>query len=107
MAYAGEMIDTGLANGIAGNQGLVDDAIDSLNDDAMNAFTMSPSFGAIETRQDDRIDELLGLLGNYLPTIASGENMNVSITGDAEGIFNLVKSQNKIYKRMNGESAFA
>lgn len=107
MAYAGEMIDTGLANGIAGNQGLVDDAIDSLNDDAMNAFTMSPSFGAIETRQDDRIDELLDLLGNYLPTIASGENMNVSITGDAEGIFNLVKSQNKIYKRMNGESAFA
>lgn len=107
MAYAGEMIDTGLANGIVGNQSLVDKAVDSLNSEAMGAFGVSANFGEIETRQDDRIDELLDLLGNYLPTIASGENMNVSITGDAEGIFNLVKSQNKIYKRMNGESAFA
>lgn len=107
MAYAGEMIDTGLANGIVGNQSLVDKAVDSLNSEAMGAFGVSANFGEIETRQDDRIDQVLELLANYLPTIASGENMNVSIKGDPEGIFNVVKSQNKIYKRMNGESAFA
>ena len=107
MSYAGEMIDTGLANGIADNQKLVGNAIDSLNDYAMTSFTMSPTFGEVQTKEDDRIDQVLNLLTDYLPVIATGENMNISISADSEGIFNAVKKQNKIYKRMNGESAFA
>lgn len=107
MAYAGEMVDLGLANGIADNQKLVDRAIDSLGADAVSEFEMSPSFGDFQTQRDDRIDQVLNLLANYLPVIATGENMNIEISGDPEGIFNVVKKQNKIYKRMNGESAFA
>lgn len=107
MAYAGEMIDEGLAGGITDNQGLVDNAITSLSDSATSSLEISPSYGSFATEQDDRVDQLISLLNNYLPAIASGENMNLSLEGDAAGLFNLVRRENKVYKRMNGESAFA
>lgn len=107
MAYAGEMIDEGLANGIADNQSLVDNAITSLSDSATSSLEILPSYGSFATEQDDRVDQLISLLNNYLPVIASGENMNLTLEGDAAGLFNLVRKENKIYKRMNGESAFA
>lgn len=107
MAYAGEMIDEGLAGGITDNQGLVDNAITSLSDSATSSLEISPSYGSFATEQDDRVDQLISLLNNYLPVIASGENMNLSLEGDAAGLFNLVRRENKVYKRMNGESAFA
>ena len=107
MAYAGEMIDEGLAGGITDNQGLVDNAITSLSDSATSSLEISPSYGSFATEQDDRVDQLISLLNNYLPAIASGENMNLTLEGDAAGLFNLVRRENKVYKRMNGESAFA
>ena len=107
MAYAGERIDEGLAGGITDNQGLVDNAITSLSDSATSSLEISPSYGSFATEQDDRVDQLISLLNNYLPAIASGENMNLTLEGDAAGLFNLVRRENKVYKRMNGESAFA
>lgn len=107
MAYAGEMIDEGLASGIADNQSLVDNAITSLSDSATASLEISPSYGSFVTNQDDKVDQLINLLNNYLPVIASGENMNLRLEGDAAGLFNMVRKENKVYKRMNGESAFA
>ena len=34
-------------------------------------------------------------------------NANIVLEGDAEGLFRVVRDQNKIYKRMSGQSAFA
>lgn len=47
------------------------------------------------------------LLAQYLPLLERSTSVNVSLEGDAQGLFNAVKGQNKIYKRMYGESAFA
>lgn len=93
MAYAGEMIDVGFANGITDNKGLVDSAISSLSNSAMSSLEMSPNISGFEQAQDDRIDTLIELLGNYLPTIASGENQKVVIEADAGRMFRVMQRE--------------
>ena len=104
MAYAGEMIDAGLATGITDNTDMIDSAVDKLNAGTIGGFTKSYNF---EDNSSSDLSTLIALLSNYLPQIASGENMSLTLEGDAQGLFNVVRKQNKIYKRMNGESAFA
>lgn len=93
MAYAGEMIDTGLANGIVDNRGLVDSAISSLNTSAVNSLEMSPNISGFEQTQDTRVDALIELLNTYLPTIASGENQRVVIEADAGRMFRVMQRE--------------
>ena len=93
MAYAGEMIDTGLANGIVDNRGLVDSAISSLNTSAVNSLEMSPNISGFEQTQDNRVDALIELLNTYLPTIASGENQRVVIEADAGRMFRVMQRE--------------
>lgn len=93
MAYAGEMIDAGLANGIDDNKGLVDSAISSLNTSAINSLEMSPVFSGFEQTQDNRVDALIELLNTYLPTIASGENQRVVIEADAGRMFRVMQRE--------------
>ena len=51
---------------------------------------------------------LVGLLANYLPAILqAAQDGNVVLSPDAQGIFNIVRNENKVYKRMNGASALA
>ena len=110
MAWAGQMIDEGLAQGIEDNTGLVDDAMSSLNTDVAADLTapQSMEYSPSSTGSyDSKIDALISLLTDYLPAMANGSNVSVTLEGDAEGLFEVVKNQNKIYKRMNGESAFA
>ena len=75
MAYAGEMIDEGLANGIIDNRGLVDNAMNALGNTALASLEVSPSISGFESDQDNRIDTLIDMLSTYLPTIASGESV--------------------------------
>ena len=93
MAYAGEMIDVGFANGITDNKGLVDSAISSLSNSAMSSLEMSPNISGFEQAQDDRIDTLIDILGMYLPTIASGENQKVVIEADAGRMFRVMQRE--------------
>lgn len=93
MAYAGEMIDVGFANGITDNKGLVDSAISSLSNSAMSSLEMSPNISGFEQTQDDRIDTLIEILGMYLPTIASGENQKVVIEADAGRMFRVMQRE--------------
>jgi phage-related protein len=93
MAYAGEMIDVGFANGITDNKGLVDSAISSLSNSAMSSLEMSPNISGFEQAQDDRIDTLIEILGMYLPTIASGENQKVVIEADAGRMFRVMQRE--------------
>ena len=108
----GKWIPAGIAEGIDDGMGVLDDAIDDMTSDVLDTSVdtvvsgdMAYHYGDMEDGSE--IGSLLGLLSQYLPMIASGENINVQLAGDAQGIFNVVKQQNKIYKRMNGESAFA
>lgn len=107
-AWAGEMIDEGFANGINDNADLVNDAISDLNERASAELTVAPEYGEVNASAmttEGKLDALLTLLSDYLPTM--GQNVNVTLEGDAEGLFNVMRAQNRIYTKMNGESAFA
>ena len=107
--WGGEMIDAGVALGITKNTGLVDDAIDDLGQSATAELQFSNNYGQVNmpSQSDSKIDTLINLLGEYMPQIVDGLETGISLEGDAEGLFTMVRNQNKIYKRMNGESAFA
>lgn len=108
LVWAGEMLDEGLAKGINDNADLVDDAISDLNERASAELTLAPEYGEVNASAmttDEKLDTLLNLLTEYLPMM--GQNVSVTLEGDAEGLFNAVRAQNKIYTKMNGESAFA
>lgn len=111
-AWAGQMIAEGLAGGISDNTDLVDDAITDLGQSAAAQLEMTPQFGDITpvtqaSNQQSSLDRLLALMEEYLPQLADGSNVNVTLEGDAEGLFNVMRDQNRVYRRMNGESAFA
>lgn len=111
-AWAGQMIAEGLAGGISDNTDLVDDAITDLGQSAAAQLEMTPQFGDITpvtgaSSQQSSLDRLLALMEEYLPQLADGSNINVTLEGDAEGLFNVMRDQNRVYRRMNGESAFA
>lgn len=107
-AWAGQMIDEGWAGGIQDNADLVEDAVSDLSDDVATELQMTPVVGSgaamSEQTTDSRIDRLIQLMEEYLPQMAESR---VVLEGDAEGLFTVMQNQNKIYKRMNGESAFA
>ena len=108
----GQWIPAGIAEGIDDGMGVLDDAMQSMTSDMLDTsvnatLSGNMAYTGADFRDDTDVGRLYELLSSYLPMIASGENLSVSLEGDAEGIFNVVKRQNKIYKRMNGESAFA
>lgn len=107
-AWAGEMIDLGWAGGITDNADVVNDAISDLNQEAADQLQMTSDIGDVDATvsgSDSKIDRLLALMEEYLPQLADAQR--VVLEGDAEGLFNVVRAQNKVYTRMNGESAFA
>lgn len=108
----GKWIPAGIAEGIDEGMGVLDDAMAGMTSDMLDtsvdaSVTGNMTYNPGELQSGSEMGALLNLLAQYLPQIANGENINVQLAGDAQGIFNVVKQQNKIYKRMNGESAFA
>lgn len=91
MAYAGEMIDAGLAEGILNNEGMVNSAVQALGNGVVSEF--NPQFGNIQASTDNRIDTLIDLLSTYLPTIASGENQTVVLEADAGRMFRVMQRE--------------
>ena len=69
-----------------------------------NLFTSESVTEGHPDKMCDAISD--ALLDAYLPQLADGMNIGISLEGDAQGLFNMVRGQNKIYKRMNGQSAF-
>ena len=108
--WGGKMLDYGLAGGIEKNTGIVEDAMDSLNEATVSQLqtemNVTPKYNAMAGQTTDgKLDTLLTLLDTYLPEIADG--MGITLEGDADRLFNVVREKNKVYKRMNGQSAFA
>ncbi|MBQ0112362.1 MAG: hypothetical protein KBT03_04450, partial [Bacteroidales bacterium] len=79
-----------LATGINANIGLLDKPMNNL------ASAMVPTNG-----MGDKLDGIKGAIGNM------NTNVNVTLEGDAQGLFRMVKTQNGKAKRMTGRSAFA
>ena len=109
--WGGKMIDEGLALGIEKNTSMVDDAIDTLGDKATSQLQMSQTYGDMKMDAnglaESKIDTLLTLLDEYLPQMADAMATKVVLEGDAEGLFKVMRNQNQIFKKMNGQSAFA
>lgn len=77
--YIGEMYDAGIAEGIAGNKELVNNAISDLNSNAFSGLQASANYDfSTPTSSDNRFDELLALLRLYLPEIAEREGVDIN-----------------------------
>lgn len=64
--------------------------------------------GRVATRGSSPIEQIASMIAEYLPEIAESDtNVNVSLQGDARGLFTAVQSQNNMFKRKTGKSAFA
>ena len=109
----GKWIPAGVAEGIENGMSVLDTAMDDMTvgvtsraqiediSDQNTQVTYSMAEGDSEM-------SLVGLLANYLPAILqAAQDGNVVLSPDAQGIFNIVRNENKVYKRMNGASALA
>ena len=77
MAYGGEMIDAGLAQGILENKGMIENAVDSVNVATASAFNLNPEYDFAQTEQDNKMDLLLAMLSTYLPEIAEKQGVDI------------------------------
>lgn len=105
----GEFIDEGLVNGIDAGQDDVTSAMSALNNSMVTDFNDSAIVGNVHgayAGSGANASDLIDLLATYLPIIADGKNVNVSLEGDAKSIFNLVRDENRSYIKSTGTSAF-
>ena len=111
MNWMGQMVDEGLAGGLTQNTSTVTDAMRDMAKTTLNTAQVEFSGNMAISGQSfvsNSNDELYQLLATYLPNIAEKENsVNVTLEGDAEGLFRTVQKQSKIYTRSTGLVAFS
>ena len=91
----GRMIPLGIAEGISDEMGIVDDTVRAMTTGMVDmgvsaSVTQQVTAGAI---QSDPIAAIVSLLSSYLPVIANGENINISLEGDAGRLFRLMQRE--------------
>lgn len=106
----GKWIPSGIAEGIENNTTAVTGAMDSLANDMtspniQNSLSTGLNKGLASGNTGN--SEVLEMLARYLPEIASGKNVNVSLEGDAKGLFNAVRKESNRYTNRTGQMAFA
>lgn len=118
----GKWIPYGIAEGITDNAAVVSKSVQGIVDDA-TAFDSNIALGvannskplsgevtttnaAMETL-NNRLNNLATAMSIYSDSLASGNNVTVTLEGDAQSIFKTVRRQNNIYKTSTGRSAFA
>lgn len=113
----GRWIPAGIAEGIENGMGVLDSAMDDMNDHLMGgaysaSATLSASMDSARMYNSapmaaDNNNSVLDLLATYLPLIASGENMNITLEGDANRLFRVMQAKAENYQRTTGQNAFA
>lgn len=99
--YFGEMSGEGYELGLEESM----QGIGSIINGAMSA---AGATGRIASRGTSPIEQIASMISEYLPEIANNDtNVNVSLEGDARGLFNAVQKQNNVFKKTTGRSAFA
>jgi len=108
--FAPDMMEL-FAKGIKDNEDIVAMQVSKSFDlhSAMgDARPVSPVYDSAVNVAGNDTSGLYSLMSRYLPEIAAADSsVNVSLEGDAAGIFDLVRRQNRVYTRANGRSAFA
>ena len=106
-AEYGGYLDEGLSEGITQNMGTVEDAVGDLNSAVVGS--MSASAAGYDSRQLSSAGDsgIYGLLAEYLPFLAQGNNVNVSLEGNTGALFNLIRKADSDFRKQTGRSAFA
>lgn len=98
-----EGLVNGLVDGIKGIFSSADysDSIQSSMNVAVNDATgfdaRNGAFTPGTISQNPINGNMFNLLAEYLPIIASGRNVNISLEGDADGLFSAVRNRNTLY----------
>ena len=92
----GRWIPAGIAEGIEKGMGVLDKAVDDMQAEVL-ASTLSPSvvqnYAPQAAEPGSDLSSLMSLLQTYLPQIAAGENVNISLEGDAGRLFRMMQME--------------
>lgn len=109
----GQWIPKGIAVGVEAN---ADDLYKSVDDVVAEAI-ITPNMtslnaasglnGGMITNAMTGSTELFNLLSQYLPQIASGENINITLEGDAGRLFRMMQTESLRNKQITGQTSFA
>jgi phage-related protein len=101
----GRWIPAGIAEGIEKGMGLVDNAMSGMSNDILMSARVTaadvPQFAASEMAGSSD-DSLYQLLATYLPQIAQGGNVNITLDGDAGRLFRLMQRESVRNTQMVG-----
>ena len=105
--FAPDMMNL-FADGINENIGVVEGALDNMASAVKEDVTASANVnyspnGVVASNSNDG---LYGLLAEYLPMFADRGDVQVTLAGDADGLFRLMRNENQDYMRRTGQSAF-
>lgn len=102
----GQWLPAGIAQGIQDGMGVLNDTIDEMTSDLVvgsidasadiESGIMSAGFnaGGLADLGGD-VKALFSLMAQYLPQIAQGENVNITLEGDAGRLFRLMQSEQR------------
>ena len=84
----------------------VENAMDDISAVAVPTFEADMSMRAGSYTSVDNSGDLYGLLSQYLPLLERDTKVNVSLEGDAEGLFRQIRTQANTFTRSTGASPF-
>lgn len=104
----GKWIPAGIAEGIEQGMGVLDRAVDDMTADMLST-TLNPSMVQNYAPQASNVSSdlsgLMRLLQTYLPQIAAGDNVNISLEGDAGRLFRLMQREARRNTELVGVNA--
>ena len=104
----GKWIPAGIAEGIEQGMGVLDRAVDDMTADMLST-TLNPSmvqnYAPQAANVSSDLSGLINLLQTYLPQIAAGDNVNISLEGDAGRLFRLMQRESRRNTELVGVNA--
>lgn len=89
----------------------VNKGVNSLNDYVSTNATLTSKMSSADAYSSGTTTTsetaIIDMLATYLPMIARGENINVTLQGDAKALFKSVQTSSRVFNRTTGSNAFA
>lgn len=105
----GQWIPAGIAEGIENGMGVLNSAVDDMTSQVLGTTVDAMVTGDVAYNgnniQPEADHALYDLLATYLPLIASGENVNVTLEGDAGRLFKLMQRESIRNTQLVGKNA--
>ena len=99
----GQWIPAGIAQGIEDGMGPLDDAIASMSTGMLDSVAINGNMTM--TTGETAIGSLYSLLAEYLPAIARGENVNITLSGDMGLFFRAMQQESRRNTEIVGTGA--